>query len=482
MISSLRERKATRPALIIAAASLVGTAGALLFPLSVAAHALHGRVESPLPFTAYILGAAVAVALSFAFVAISDEGSSEDGSEATVGPARTFPRWARLTLRTIGLVGWLWVVAQTLVGGFSDAEVASLVLWVFGWVGLALVSGLVGPVWSWLDPFTTLYDGGRALAERMGIEPGEEREWPAGLGAWLAVGFMLFFVWLELAARVNGGRNLGFVLIGYTVVTLAGMAWFGPDRWRTRAEVFSVWLGLLGRLASWGLDGPADEGQVRRRGFGATLVTAPWTMALLTVAAVATGSVIYDGLSQTEPFFDLFGVPALPAETVILFGFLAIIAGLILAVGRHVGPTAMGAGLIPVALGYIVAHYITFLLVEGQRVVVAISDPLQQGWDLFGTAFWGQREDILPTTLAWTIQVGAVVIGHIVGAWLGHRAIRRSQAAGHTVSQWPLAVLMIGLTVLTLWSLGQNLAFEALPVEPERVASIAAIVEAFGRR
>jgi ABC-type amino acid transport system permease subunit len=59
----------------------------------------------------------------------------------------------------------------------------------------------------------------------------------------------------------------------------------------------------------------------------------------------------------------------------------------------------------------------------------------------------------------WTLQVVAVVLGHVTGAWLGHSAVRRERQEGMEVSQRPLALLMVGLTVLTLWSLGQNLAF-----------------------
>ena len=51
------------------------------------------------------------------------------------------------------------------------------------------------------------------------------------------------------------------------------------------------------------------------------------------------------------------------------------------------------------------------------------------------------------------------MLGHVTGAWLGHGAVRREREAGEQVSQWPLAALMIGLTVLALWSLGQNLVF-----------------------
>lgn len=446
------------------------TLGGIAIPIPVAAHALHGRVDSPLPLAAYLLGAAAAVALSFVIVALADD---RGGPERSAGRLRRLPAWARALLRLAGMAGWAWVVAQTLLGGSSDAEVASLILWTFGWVGLPIISALVGPVWPWLDPFSTLHDLGVGLARRLGLrrEGDPRRGLDARLDAWPAVALMAFFVWLELAVRVTGGPTLGAVLIGYTLVTLAGMAAFGRDEWRSRAEVFGVWLALLGRLAPFALEGPSEGGLLRRQPLGRRLVEEPWSAALVTLVAVAAASVIYDGLSQTEPFYEVFGLPAVGMESLILAGFVSAICALVLAVARRVGPGAMGAGLVPVALGYLVAHYLTQLLIEGQRVMVALSDPFQLGWDLLGTAFWEPRDDWLPTTVGWAIQVGAVVLGHVAGAWLGHRAIRRAQRAGRAVSHRPLALVMIGLTMLTLWSLGQNLVFE--PGPPSAPAAVA---------
>ncbi len=163
--------------------------------------------------------------------------------------------------------------------------------------------------------------------------------------------------------------------------------------------------------------------------------------------------------------------------------FLGALTALVLLVAlgtgrgyRGVGLGPMGAGLLPVALGYLIAHYLSFLLLDGQRLIVAISDPFQQAWDLFGTAFFEPSLSWMPTSALWSLQVGAVVIGHIVGAWAGHAVARKDAAttsgSGTAASgrggarvraQLPLAILMVGLTTLTLWSLGQNLVFEAAP-------------------
>ncbi len=461
----MRTRRGALDALAVAALPL-GTL--LLAPAGVAAHALGGEAGHPLPLLVYLLGAAVAVALSFAFAALRDPSPPP---ERPPGRLRRLPAWARLTLRGVGLLGWTWVVLQAVAGGRSDAEVASLILWVFGWVGLALVSALLFPVWSWLDPFRSLDDLRAALLRRWtsrrgrrgAVGAGDEaastaiRAWPARAAAWPAVAFLGVLVWLELVARVEGGRELGLVLIVYSLISVAGMAWRGGEVWREHAEVFSVWFGLLGRLAPWGLEGRPDEGRLRRRGVGSALAGSPWDDSLLALVAVAAGSVIWDGISQTRPWVDLVGQPGLLAESLLLAAFLAAVVALVLGVARGVGRAAMGAGLVPVATGYLVAHYLGALLVDGQRLVVAISDPLQQGWDLFGTATWEPGSAWLTTSALWTIQVVAVVLGHVSGAWLGHAAVRQ-EADGRLASQWPLAALMVGLTMLALWSLGQELA------------------------
>jgi hypothetical protein len=146
--------------------------------------------------------------------------------------------------------------------------------------------------------------------------------------------------------------------------------------------------------------------------------------------------------------------------TVLLFGFLGLVLGAAALVARTVGLAATGAGLLPIALGYLVAHYLTYLLIDGQRILIAISDPFQRGWDLFGTAFHEPSGAFLPPGLVWTIQLAAVVGGHMLGAWGGHvvavgEAPRGLTAGGLRVRQVPLAVVMVGLTTLTLWSLGQ---------------------------
>ena len=443
-------------------AALTGTALiALAAPAPVLAHSLNPTYTSRLPLAVYLAGAAATVALSFIFVLVRDVRAERPD---TSGVGRLPPAGVRVALRVIGLVAWLWIVAQGIAGGSSAADVVTLFLWVYAWVGVAAVSALVGPVWHFLDPFSTLFDIGAWIVRRAGIAAWDIAAYPEGLGRWPAVIGFVVVVWLELVLRA-GPDVLFIVVVGYTALTLAMMAQYGRDTWRSNAEVFTVWFRLLGRLAPYAL---VDEaGRVRRRPFFGGLLEPGWSLADVVLVALGVSSILYDGLSQTQIFFDLFGLPSLLGQTVLMLGFLGIVVLAALGVTRYVGVAATGAGLLPIALGYLVAHYFTYFVIDGQRIVVAISDPLQTGADLFGTAFFEPDGSWLPPGLVWTLQLASVVGGHMLGAWAGHvvaalDAPRELAGRPLTVRQVPLAVVMVALTTLTLWSLGQ-----AIVVNPD---------------
>ena len=447
-------------------AALTGaTAVALIAPGAVAAHTLNASYTSRLPLAVYLAGAAATVALSFIFVLVRDVRAERPDTSA---PGRLPPAWLRILLRIVGLVAWAWIIVQGIAGGTSAAEVASLFLWVYGWVALAAVSALVGPVWHYLDPFSSLFDIGAWVIRRLGISAWDVAPYPEWLGKWPAVVAFVVVVWIELVLKA-GPNVLFIVLVGYTALTLAMMAQFGRDTWRSNAEVFTVWFRLLGRIAPYALTD--EEGRVRRRPFFSGLLERGWSVQDVVIVALGVGSILYDGLSQTQIFFTTFGAPSLPVQTAIMAAFLGIIVLAALAVTRYVGVAATGAGLVPIALGYLIAHYFTYVVIDGQRIIIAISDPLQNGSDLFGTAFFEPSGAWLPPGLVWTIQLAAVVGGHMLGAWAGHVVAALDappELAGRplTVRQIPLAIVMVALTTLTLWSLGQ-----AIVVAPPENAS-----------
>src|SRR5262249_9355278 len=156
----------------------------------------------------YLVGAATTVALSFLFVLARDMRAAPSEPGRVVG----VPGWLRVALRVVGLVGWAWILAQGIAGGSSDGAVAPIFLWISGWVGVAVLSALVFPVWEWLDPFTTLHDIGAWVLDRVGVHGWETSPLPRWLRLWPAVAGFLFFVWLELVA-VPGVATLTMVVV-----------------------------------------------------------------------------------------------------------------------------------------------------------------------------------------------------------------------------------------------------------------------------
>ena len=417
-------------------------------------HQLSGQYQSRLPLAVYLVGAATTVALSFVFVLVRDVRAERPKMDE---PHHLPPAAIRYTLKALGLIAWIWIVAQGIAGGESNGDVTHIFLWVYGWVGVAMASFLIGPVWQFFDPFSTLHDLGAWVLRRVGVTGWEPGDYPAAIGRWPALVGFLVVVWLELVL-VPAPSTMFIIVVGYTALTLAMMAQYGRDTWRANGEVFTVWFRLLGRLAPYAL--VDEEGRVRRRPFASGLLEGGWLDTDVVLIALGIGSILFDGLSQTQPWFDLFGVPAVPTKTLEMLGFFALILIGIRVVQRFVGRDATAAGFLPIAAGYLIAHYLTYLLIDGQLIVVAISDPLQRGWDLFGTAFYQADGSWLPPGLVWTVQLAAVVGGHMLGAWAGH-VVATMDAPRHLTTravrtrQVPLAAVMVALTTLTLWSLGQ---------------------------
>ncbi len=113
--------------------------------------------------------------------------------------------------------------------------------------------------------------------------------------------------------------------------------------------------------------------------------------------------------------------------------------------------------LVPIAFVYVAAHYVTFLLFQGQALVSLVSDPLGRGWDLFGTAETAIDYGLIGATATWYVQVAVVVAATVAGLTLAHDRALELYASPHeaTRSQYWMLVVMIGFTSLALWLLSQ---------------------------
>ncbi len=115
--------------------------------------------------------------------------------------------------------------------------------------------------------------------------------------------------------------------------------------------------------------------------------------------------------------------------------------------------------LVPIAIAYHLAHYLSFMLINGQLLIPLASDPFGFGWDLFGSADYRADIAVVGARFAWYTALSAIVAGHIIALSLAHAVALRIYGDGWSAmrSQYPMLLLMVGYTVAGLWILAQPL-------------------------
>jgi hypothetical protein len=426
--------------------------------------------------------------------------------EAPSAGRDVYPWLRRLRLGTIGLVLSTLLLLDGLVGGFGGAQnffdnPLAVIVWVDFWVGLGIVSALVGNGWDFASPLSA---AGRWLERRLAARGVSAIAYPPALGVWPSVALVLGFSWAELVwDQAKEPRTLAVLVVVYCVLQLGAMAAFGTEVWLARGEVFTVFARTLSRFAPlelgvrraagpcraercveqdrrgcpacWLDADPADR-MVRVRRYGAGISREPGLGpggGVFVVALLAT--VVYDGFSQTTPYATFvgwilnrvtwFGFHTVVLETLLMATVVALFAlafALVMGVvarleGETVAETARlyAPTLIPIAAVYFVAHYFLFLVYAGQGTPHVAIDPLAYDWAP-EYPIW-QRA---PGVVIWYIQVALIVWGHVVAVFAAHRA---SLVAGRSpraalAAQAPLVALMVGYTFAGLWALGQAIA------------------------
>jgi hypothetical protein len=135
--------------------------------------------------------------------------------------------------------------------------------------------------------------------------------------------------------------------------------------------------------------------------------------------------------------------------------------------------------LVPIAIAYHLAHYLAYLLTQGQYVVPLASDPFGYGWNLLGTA--GYRVDIAiaGARFAWYAAVTSIVVGHIAAVYLAdvraHQVLGARPAALR--SQVPLTALMVVYTFVSLSILSEPIVEHRPPAQPTAAPEVLTIPE-----
>ena len=431
------------------------------------AHGIGGAKDLPIPLELAIAGAVAALVISFTVLAIAWREPRYDA--ATTG--RPAPAWLdRLTSSLPWRVWWrvFGMVALVYVGWAAVAGPDTLinpflgVFYVLLWVGIVPLSVFFGPVWKAISPSRTI---NLLLAKASGSDPAVGiYTYPARLGYWPAALGLFAFVWLELV--YPNSTEVGPVRLwcaAYLGIMRIGGALFG-NKFYAYADPFEVYSTLASKVSIWG----QRDGRLLIRSPLANLDSLAVAPGLVGVVAVLFGSTAFDSFKDSSPWVKFVQSSSISGDVLNNLALIAFCIGVgaILAIGtmttgvssdvrRKALPDLFAHSVVPIIVGYIVAHYLTYLVEYGQTTIMQLSDPMGDGSNLLGTAdltvnYWLSYH---PDFLA-RLKVLAVVVGHVLGVIAAHeRAIRLLPAKHQLTGQLPLLFAMVGFTVGGLYLL-----------------------------
>jgi hypothetical protein len=361
-------------------------------------------------------------------------------------------RGATLFGRALGVVGLVAVVGVGLFGPRDPlVNLGVLVVWVGWWAGFTMTTYTLGNAWPVLNPW-------RTIAEFL---PSLDRPYPDRFGAWPAVAGLLALIWLEVVSPLaDAPRLLAGVVLGYSVLTLAGAVYLGADRYFERVDPVSKVFRYYGAVAPLYRD---DDGRIRFRlpGTGlesATLVDSRSEVAFVVALLWVTS---YDGFVATPPWGDALrpvvelGVPAAlcyPLALLAGFGLFLALFQVAIRRGREGAESYLDDGLLArrfapsllaIAAGYHLAHYLGYFLELLPTLPLTLGSPLSPP---------GPEALVLPGWFT-AFELGFVLLGHLVAIWVAHAVAydlfpSRMQAIR---SQYALTAVMVFYTMTSLW-------------------------------
>ena len=411
-----------------------------------------------LPMSATTLGLVAAAALLISFAALVSGWQQPRFPQAGAGrsvvtissvPGRfglTLGRTAGFLLVGSALLSCFWVADDTLV------NIAPRIVFVALWVFVPVGSAFLGDLWRWISPFEVL----AALRDRSSTKT-VHKDWDLHAAATLLAGFL----WLELAYHQPAGRTpLTIMLVVWTAWSGIGACIKGSD-WLRSHDPLAVFVRLVAAMSPVYVSGGSLK--VRRPLVG--LGQIPTQKGVAAVVLVVLGGTSFDGLSRTSWWSGIIdgrtGWNATLFNTLGLLFSMSLVTALFLGCIRWMQrrdgnddadfEDGFAFSLVPVAVGYAVAHYIGMAVFEGQQLIIQMSDPFDRGWNLFGTADGYINYRILGPTAMAAIQALGIVGGHLAGVMVGHdRALATLRKKEDLTGQLPLVILLASLTAIAL--------------------------------
>lgn len=427
----------------------------ILLPGAVHAHGFgHQQViDLSLPHHLYIMSAAAAVALSFVLIAVFLR--SHQPKLWLITTNVPFP------VHLVSMVcKWLMVllILATIFIGYAGPRspresIVPNIIWVIWNIGFVYFVMVFGNMWPSIHPAALRFWNGK-------------KRWHPYIGVWPAVVLFLFYRWIEnISDHTENPRALATFIIAYLIVTAIGMHRFGTKTWLHNADPFGVFFRLIGLSAPFQKSKNSQCIAIHVPGAGLLKTKAVHFSETCFVMAML-GTIAFDGLKGTElwagmfsptPFAQTIGMAAVIIIMLVVYICACVLSELFSGrEGRHPLPFLEYAfALLPIAIGYEIAHYIYFFLAESQTFLVLMSDPMGTGSNIFGTALNTVRYDFFSPETLWNIQIMVIVLGHVFSVFIAH--IIALHIYGNRFmalrSQLPILLLMIAYTVFSLWTI-----------------------------
>jgi hypothetical protein len=444
------------------------------------AHGIGGSKDLPIPLGLTIAGAVAALTVSFTVLAVAWRTPRYD-ADRTGRPA---PPWLTRVVesqpwfvlwRVVGMLAFAYTVMVAIGGEDSLLNPLFGIFYVLLWVAFVPLSLLFGPVYKAISPVRTI---NAAFARLTGGDPDRGVfTYPQRLGLWPAALGLYAFVWMELVYPF--ATELGPVrlwLAVYVAVMLLGGALFGSTFYEN-ADPFEVYSTLVARMSVWGRrrrrDGEDGGDELVIRSPLANLDATPVKAGLVGVTCVLFGSTAFDSFKDSTRWVkfiqgnyvqdhgltrlvDNLGLLTFVLGVALVFTVGTMLTGVGPDQPRRELPNQFAHSIVPIVIGYVMAHYLTYLLEVGEQTIIYMSDPFSTGHsNWFGTFNWQVSYffSYHPTALA-TLKVLFVVTGHVVGVIAAHdRAIRLLPKKHQLTGQLPLLAAMICFTAGGLYLL-----------------------------
>lgn len=424
-------------------------------------HGIGTRHDLPLPFGFVVVGAAAALVISFVvlFLAWRRPRYAEAGGIRLPGLTRVLDhRVTRMVVSAVVFAVYAWAAMALFFGRDRLTNPVFGFVYAWMWVGLVPLSLVLGQFWRQTNPLRTLHQGLCALA-RTDPDEGLVRL-PAKVGIWPAAVGLFAFGFLEL---VQPDRTtlavLRFWAVLWIVVLVLGAVVFGR-RWIGSADPFEIYASTVAQLSPW----RRVDGSMRLVNPLAGLNQWAPPPGSAAVVAVLLGNTAFDSFANTSWWIRTVqgsDVSSTVWATAGLVLMIMVVLGTFSAAAAWMHryradesltpgdfPRLMAGSVVPIAIGYAVAHYTTLLIVEGQRTAINFSDPLGLGWNVFGSAEMGVNSGVFNhATLVAFIQLAAIVTGHVLGIVSAHeKSLALLKPADALRGQWPMLVVMVFYT------------------------------------